>query len=129
MNALLLIISGGIFFLISNVLLFFVRIPFSEEALAIMAHFHLFLCGTCCTSAVPCPLGYCWSTLGYIRFCLDECYWLYHVRVRLFILLPWLLSWYSLISQIKVLEKPHCSVFLGFTTSSIASCFSWHIQF
>ncbi|CAF2305089.1 unnamed protein product [Brassica napus] len=51
-----------------------------------MAHFHLFLCRTCCTSSLPCPLGYCWSTLGYIRFCLDECYWLYH-------------DWYCLLSH------------------------------
>lgn len=62
-------------------MLSFVRIPLPEETLAIMAHFHLFLCSTCYTSCVPCRLGYCWSRLGYIRYWLDESYWLYHVSV------------------------------------------------
>jgi len=60
-------------------LLYFARIPFSEEALAIMAHFHLFLCSISCSSGLPCHLGCSRSRLGYTRYWLDESYWLYDV--------------------------------------------------
>ena len=64
-------------------MLSFPRIPFPEESLAVMAHFLLFMSNHCCTSGLPCHFGCSWPRLGHIRYWLDECHWLYDVRLSL----------------------------------------------